>query len=211
MRICAFGDSGVLGHLDPEQLGWAGRLQRLARAGGRLVTVYNLGIRGDSSRQVRSRWRGEAEARLPANDGAALLFSFGVNDATRLDGGGPRVGAGESVANFRAIVREARARAPTFFVGSFPIGEQNQPTRFGAMTMEVRNAWIAEVDAALKHAAAEEEIPYLSLYEALGDDPSWSAMVSETDGVHLSPEAHERVARMVAGWAPWARLIASPG
>jgi lysophospholipase L1-like esterase len=209
MRICAFGDSGVLGHLDPDQLGWAGRLQGLARREGKPVTVYNLGIRGDSSQQVRNRWRAEADARLPSTDSAALLFSFGVNDATRIDGGGPRVGVAQSVENFRAIAREAKARAATFFVGSFPIGEQNQPSRLGAITMEVRNDWIAAVDAQLKRAAVEEGVPYLSLFEALRDDPDWKAAVSEADGVHLSPQAHSRVADMVAAWSPWAELIRS--
>jgi len=209
MRICAFGDSGVLGHLDPEQLGWAGRLQGLAREAGRPVTVYNLGIRGDSSEQVRTRWRREADARLPPTDSAALLFSFGVNDATRLNGGGPRVPDDKSEENFRAIAREAKQRAPAFFVGSFPIGEQKQPSRLGDVVMEVRNDWIGEVDARFTRLAVEEGVPYLSLFGELRDDPAWAKAVAENDGVHLAPQSHARVARIVAAWPPWAALIAS--
>jgi lysophospholipase L1-like esterase len=209
MRICAFGDSGILGHLDPEQLGWAGRLQALARANQRSATVYNLGIRGDSSRQVRARWRQEAEVRLPQNDTSGLIFSFGVNDATVLNGGEPRVSRKESEENFRAIAADAMKLAPTFFVGSFPISEHTQPSNILGVTMEVRNDWIEEVDELFLGLAAQGGVPYLSLFRLLKHDSQWAAAVAETDGVHLPPHAHMRIAETVAAWEPWAELIRS--
>lgn len=209
MRICAFGDSGVLGHLDPEQLGWAGRLQRLESAAGRATTVYNLGVRGDSSREVRRRWRREAEARFVKHDRSALIFSFGVNDATTVRGA-DRVTRQDTVENFRAIAREATQVAPALFIGSFPVGEQSQPAQLLGAQMEVRNAWIEEVDAALKKAAEQENAPYLSLFSQLIDDPLWRAEVATADGVHLAPSGHLRIAELVSQWKPWLALM-SPG
>jgi len=35
---------------------------------------------------VHARWRAEAEARLPAEMPAALVFAFGINDCAQIDG-----------------------------------------------------------------------------------------------------------------------------
>ena len=72
MRLCVFGDSFVNGTGDPERLGWLGR----AGAGARDVTVYNLGMRGDTSADIRGRWRAETgpPPDIGRRDPADLLF-----------------------------------------------------------------------------------------------------------------------------------------
>ena len=60
MRILAFGDSFVAGVGDPAHQGWLGR----ALAGRPEVTVYNLGVRGDTSADILRRWAAE-DARVP--------------------------------------------------------------------------------------------------------------------------------------------------
>ncbi len=65
MRICFIGDSFVNGTGDDEALGWTGRIVATARAEGRDVTHYNLGIRRDTSADIAERWRAEVERRLP--------------------------------------------------------------------------------------------------------------------------------------------------
>ncbi|MGH6975830.1 MAG: GDSL-type esterase/lipase family protein, partial [Stellaceae bacterium] len=79
LRIGFFGDSFVNGFGDPDSLGWVGRVGAAAIARGHDVTIYNAGIRGNTSTDVRDRWRDEAVHRLPAAHPRALVFSFGVN------------------------------------------------------------------------------------------------------------------------------------
>ncbi len=64
IRACAVGDSFVAGAGDPECLGWIGRLMAEARAEGRDITLYNLGIRRDTSADVAVRWQTETARRL---------------------------------------------------------------------------------------------------------------------------------------------------
>jgi len=54
LRICFVGDSLTLGTNDDEYLGWPGRIAKRERAAGHDVTVYNLGVRADTSEMIAS-------------------------------------------------------------------------------------------------------------------------------------------------------------
>ena len=52
---------------------WTGR--------GHDVTVYNLGIRADTSELVAERWQAECRARLKPSFACATVFAIGINDS----------------------------------------------------------------------------------------------------------------------------------
>ncbi|MBT7614475.1 MAG: GDSL family lipase, partial [Rhodospirillaceae bacterium] len=63
-QILFFGDSITVGGNDSLGLSWPGRLARgLVTRGGAYVTGYNLGVNGDTSVQIASRWQAEVLAR----------------------------------------------------------------------------------------------------------------------------------------------------
>jgi lysophospholipase L1-like esterase len=82
MRICFVGDSFVNGTGDPECLGWAGRICAVARREGYDITYYNLGVRRETSADIKSRWQNEVTCRLSQGEYGRIIFSFGVNDTT---------------------------------------------------------------------------------------------------------------------------------
>src|SRR6266508_3726237 len=123
MRICFVGDSFVNGTADPECLGWAGRVCAAARRAGHDVTYYNLGVRRDTSADVRDRWESEVARRLPPEHpeyDSGVVFSFGVNDTTT-EGRGTCVPAERSLDNLRATVTTARRSYPVLVVGPPPV------------------------------------------------------------------------------------------
>lgn len=212
MRLCVIGDSGCLGHLEPHLLGWPGRLQQRENAAGTTLTVYNLGVRGDTSRQVRVRWRSEADARLPASDGRGLVLAFGINDTAVENDAACRVPPAETAANVDAILREANPFCPTLFVGPYPISEHAQPFEvFPGVHFDLRNARIAEIDTLLAEVCAACGTPYLSFYAALAGDTKWTALMAATDGAHPSAAAYDVLAERVRCWPAWRRLIAGEG
>lgn len=87
MRICAIGDSLVADVGDPEHRGWVGR--RATATHDPSLTLYNLGVRRDTTRDVLARWRREIPPRLRTPDPieGRIAVSFGVNDATAVPGG----------------------------------------------------------------------------------------------------------------------------
>ncbi|NKV11316.1 hypothetical protein GS909_09880, partial [Rhodococcus hoagii] len=91
---------------DSEFLGWAGRLA--AGSPATALTAYNLGVRRQTSSDVRGRGRDECAQRLPAGVDRRVVFSFGVNDTT-VEGGAPRVDPHVSVENLAAMLAECAA------------------------------------------------------------------------------------------------------
>lgn len=136
IRLCAVGDSFVAGAGDPACLGWVGRLCARARDQGTDVTLYNLGIRRDTSADIAARWQTETARRLPAEHPARLVFAFGVNDCME-EAGALRLPQAATLKNAALILRHAQARAPTLMVGPPPVADT------------VANARIAALDAAL--------------------------------------------------------------
>ena len=85
-RVLFVGDSLVAGVGDPSGGGWVGRVVAASFASGVPVTAYNLGVRGETSVQVASRWRHETRPRLVPGADTGVVTSFGANDTT-IEGG----------------------------------------------------------------------------------------------------------------------------
>jgi lysophospholipase L1-like esterase len=196
MRICFIGDSFVNGTNDPLCLGWAGRVTAQARQAGAELTLYNLGIRRDTSADIAARWRAEASARLPAGQPGLLVFSFGVNDCCPDDTGAPRLRFHDSLKTARAMLAEAATLWPTVMVGPPPIAD------------DAVNGRIAVLSAALAQLCAELHIPFLPIYEKLLESEAWRHETACGDGAHPAAGGYDALADLVANWPAWRKAIA---
>ena len=194
MRICFIGDSFVNGTGDDACLGWAGRLCRDARAAGREVTYYNLGVRRDTSADIARRWRAEAAPRLPVEHPGALVFSFGVNDCVT-DGGLRRVALVDTLGHARSILSEASVLRSTLMVGPPPVIDA------------AANARIVELSAALAKPCHDSGVPYLPVFEKLARSPVWRDSLAGGDGAHPRANGYELWAGLVSAWEPWRELV----
>jgi lysophospholipase L1-like esterase len=209
LRLCTVGDSFVLGTGDGEFLGWSGRLAQRMRAQGHDVTLHNLGIRADTSRDIARRWRAECTIRLPAIYPSALVFSFGVNDAAEdLTTGVVRVPHDESVAMAHAIVNDAMAWTRTLWVGP-PFPDDTRPPGRASPGPVYRMS--AERVGALNHAyaalAGELGVPYLDLFTPLSTNPRWRQALANGDGAHPTDDGYVLIADLVDAWPAWQALF----
>jgi acyl-CoA thioesterase I len=191
MRICFIGDSFVNGTGDDDCLGWAGRLCVEARQRGRDITLYNLGVRRDTSGDVLARWEQEAAARLPAQYDGRLVFSFGVNDCVSEPTGLPRVSEDSAIANSRAILTRAQARWPTLMIG---------PPRTAHAEMDLR---LKRLSDRFEPLCKELSVPYLPLFEHAGGDALWQREVAQGDGVHPNRGGYSQIYDAILMWQPW--------
>ena len=204
LRICFVGDSITQGTIDPDGLGWPGRLGNRERAAGHDVTVYNLGVRADTAADIAGRWRAEAEARLPDAYPGALVFAFGVNDMAEEPETGLRVPPERSCALAREIVAAARDWKPVLWVGPAPSDMACQPfSPTPGIQYAFDNGRVAALSTAYAALAAELAVPYLDLYPRLADAPRWSAALDAGDGVHPGPDGYAMMAEIIGNWAPW--------
>jgi len=149
------------------------------------VTSYNLGIRGETSMQVASRWRAEATPRMLPDADARIVVSFGTNDTT-LEQGAVRVPATSSLQALARILEEARALgiAP-LVVGPAPIDESEQNRR------------IAGLSASFAKVCDEQSTPFIAVYEPLLESSLWMSEVSAGDGAHPGVAGYQTLARLL--------------
>ncbi|MDB5446429.1 MAG: GDSL-like lipase/acylhydrolase [Phenylobacterium sp.] len=186
MRLLAFGDSFVAGVGDPEHRGWVGR----ALAGRRDVTLYNLGVRRETSADVAARWRREAEPRLIDREPCRIVFSLGTNDGFP-QGGAPRVTPAQSLLNVRALLTEAGGLCPVLLVGPPPVAEPARAARTEGLNEN------------LKLLCARLKAPFIDVFRPLAADGLWTAEAAAFDGAHPGAAGYQRMAELVAAHPAW--------
>jgi lysophospholipase L1-like esterase len=189
-RIAFIGDSFVNGTGDPECLGWVGRVCRAAATRGHAVTVYNLGVRRDTSADIAARWQDETARRLAEGESSGLVFSFGVNDCV-LESDRPRVAPEDTLRHARSLLAGARAVAPCLMIGPPPIDDDGVNRRLDALNPAL---------AALSRSLG---IPFLDVLTPLRDSPVWRAEASRGDGAHPAAGGYDELAGLVDDWAAW--------
>ncbi len=190
LRICFFGDSFVNGTGDPAMLGWVGRVCAAAQAGGAELTAYNLGIRRDTSADVRARWRDDARRRLPPGVDGRLVFSFGANDAV-IEGERPRVDPVVSASNLRSILNQAMDLAPVLVIGPPPLGNS------------IRQASLAALCDSFSAVCQEISVPYLPVLTQLTGSRVWLQEAAQGDGAHPGAGGYRALAELVGAWPAW--------
>ncbi|HMN81583.1 MAG TPA: GDSL-type esterase/lipase family protein [Burkholderiaceae bacterium] len=206
MRLCFVGDSLTSGQGDPCKLGWPGRVAAAFHRRGIDLTVYNLGVRGDTSTDIAARWYAECHARLPAGAPGAVVFAFGVNDASEADGQA-RVPLEQSLANARRLLMQARTLWPCAWIGPAPIDEARQPlTLESGETRWRSNAVIGAYDEAYRRLAAEFGVDYLGLFARLLAADDWVRRCL-VDGLHPDASGYEAMAALIEQWPAFRRLI----
>lgn len=190
VRICFIGDSFVNGTGDTECLGWAGRVCQIANSKGSKITYYNLGVRRDTSVEVRRRWKREAENRLTGPFSGRVIFSFGVNDATIVRGK-QRVSFDDSVKNLRAIITAAKKKYEILVIGPPPVTEKEHNER------------IAQLSASYADAAKKLAVPYLDLFTPLSKSALWMEEIDGHDKHHPDGGGYTLLAALVLEWERW--------
>ncbi|MDP3855952.1 GDSL-type esterase/lipase family protein [Phenylobacterium sp.] len=186
MRLIAFGDSMVAGAGDPDHLGWIGR----TLAGRRAVTIYNLGVRRETSGDIAARWRAEALPRMVDYEPMRMVFSFGVNDC-HLEEGRPRLSQAESLKNAQAILTGGAELCPVLLVGPPPVVDPGVCARLEGL------------NETLKALAARLRVPFIDVLQPLMADGLWQAEALAWDGAHPGAGGYQRMADLISVHPAW--------
>ncbi|HMG30706.1 MAG TPA: GDSL-type esterase/lipase family protein [Jiangellaceae bacterium] len=185
VRVCVFGDSFVAGVGDPKALGWVGRVAaRTPSSTGVALTMYSLGVRGQSTEDVVVRMPLEISPRFARGDEHGVVLAVGVADAFAA------VAVARSAATLEFGLRSTGLRR--LVVGPPPVGPDDLRRR------------IAELDGAYAELCARLDVPYVSTYGPLAEHGPWLDQ-RFADGVHPGQAGYGMLAYVVlhGGWYDW--------
>ncbi len=206
-RVCFLGASTVEGLGDEGGLGWVGRLALLNSAAGHPIMSYNLGVRGQTLKQIAARAVGECSARIQDRDQALIVLGTGANDLARIATGAPRTPRRRVLEDFAKLLDGLFDLAPLLVVGPFPVFEAKMPfiSAVSGMAFDFRNRDIEEAAEGYAEICAGRQTPFLDLYPELSADPDYLGGLEANDGLHTDAKGYQAVARRVQAWGEWQR------
>ncbi|MBE9005894.1 lipase [Fortiea sp. LEGE XX443] len=190
VRICFLGESFVNGTGDKECLGWTGRICVNVNKKGYDITYYNLGVRRETSTELKNRWLREVTYRLPKEYDGRVVFSFGVNDTT-IENGKTRVNIADSLKNIHDILSATKQLYPVLMIGLSPCGDAAQNQR------------IANLDQEFALVCQQLDIPYLNVFPTLIKSNIWIEEARNYDGAHPRAAGYAEFAQIVDNWDAW--------
>lgn len=192
--ICIFGASSTQGFYDIEKGGWADRLKaflyEMTLKGDDYYEVFNLGISGNTSKDLLDRFDDEAKRRDPT----IVVISLGDNDSAF----GVSLSAFEK--NMQKIIGKAKKYTKNILiVGCKKVNEKlTSPVEWDE-SLYYSNEKIKQYDNTLKMLAEKNKISYLRIFDLLSDD-------GLEDGLHPNSRGHEKIFQKVkdhltqSGW-----------
>ncbi|MBM3234112.1 hypothetical protein FJZ19_03385 [Candidatus Pacearchaeota archaeon] len=173
--ICIFGDSITYGACDYEFGGWANRIVLfLNKLDDFDLTAYNLGIPGDTTNSLLTRFNIEAKARNPN----IIIFAVGINDSQD-----STITLTKFKENLVNLIKKAREFTnEILFVGLTPVDESIS----GIKEDNYFNEKIKKYDLEIKKVCNEEKLKYIDI----------SGLISSKeleDGLHPNSKGHEKI------------------
>ncbi|MAI46304.1 MAG: hypothetical protein CBC34_010115 [Hyphomicrobiaceae bacterium TMED74] len=189
MQLCFIGDSFVAGVGDEQALGWVGRVMSTVHSRSVDRSGYNLGVRRDTSGDIRARWEREVNARLKLDVPLKLCFSFGANDCTDDGHGRPHIPIADVISNTESVLIAAVKMTSVMMIGPLPIRDD--------VAADTR---IAELDQELGTVCRALGVPYLTVFDEMSGCQVWTQGAARGDGTHPNAAGYQTLALHVLEW-----------
>ena len=189
--VLCFGDSLVFGRGEQPCLSWVGRLKSYFEPQDFWNCVYNLGIPGDTTKDLLQRFDAETKPRTKSlrQDKYVIIVAIGIND-TRWDGmpedNQPRVKEEEFKKNIKELIKKAKSyNTDLVFIGLTPIDE-NRTLPFEQTSF--KNEKVKRFNEIIKNNCSDEEVLFLDVFDKLNNE-KWPSMLA--DGVHPNSKGYD--------------------
>lgn len=203
--FCIFGASSTWGAWDLEKGGWVNRLrlwidkQNLASKEDEFYwEVYNLGVSGDTTKDVLVRFKNE----LSARKAGLVIISIGDND-TVYDKSPDKSKLTEDqfASNIEEMIAIATAATDkVILLGLKQVTEKKvQPVPWNAKT-NYRNVSIKAYGERLQRIASERGVKYIPMFDLLTDEDL-------ADGLHPNEKGHEKIFKRVREFLEEKKLL----
>ena len=198
--LLILGDSIVNGYWDLKG-GWAERLKKeifkknLEWDKDFYYLVYNLGVSGDTTTKLLSRFEDEVKARS-GEEKFIFIFQIGLNDGQFFyKNKKPQVSLEQFEKNLQTLIEKARKYSTKiFFVGLTPVDETAAKKHKWWPESAYRYELVEKYDQRLKKICEEKKIGYVDLLTEFKKKGNKKLLL---DGVHPNTEGHKLIFKTV--------------
>lgn len=193
-QILVFGDSIVSDELYLGFDCWVTRLRKLVNEKEE-TSVFNLGIVGDTTKDLLKRMGCECEAREPE----IIIIRIGGNDSrfNNKTEDSVETPAKDFEKNIHKIINICRKHAEkTLFVGNIPANESRTMPTIWSDTEYFTNKSIKKYDEIIKSVCKKENILFLELFDKW-NRMDYKKLLDEKDGLHPNSKGHEEIFKAV--------------
>lgn len=190
MRILFFGDSITQGFWDTKG-GWVGRLREhfdaLAMQNLQHNTqpeIFNLGVSGDTTRDLLTRIESETKVRRWENDPLMAVIAIGTNDSSLLD---------KFKVNLEQIVAIIRPLTETVVLVGNPACDETRTTPVFWGDYSYNNQDLERSEQIIATVAKEHGLPYVPVFQKFKQELDAGNDLLQ-DGLHPNAEGHQLIA-----------------
>ncbi len=198
--ICIFGASTTSGFWDLEKGGWVNRLRLYfdSKASDDFyVTIYNLGVDGNNSRDLLKRLQNECNAREPN----IIIISIGSNDSFVNSKGKTNVPLKEFEKNILKLIELSKKFTnEIIFLGLYDLDESKTKPVSWDKNVSYINSNMRKYDEILKECTKKKNIFYIDMHGLLENKDF-------EDGVHPNSTGHEKMFNKIKDYLSEKNLI----
>ncbi|MFA6073566.1 MAG: GDSL-type esterase/lipase family protein [Candidatus Woesearchaeota archaeon] len=183
VRICIWGSSIAKGAGDPFRGGWVERLRNDFDKNMNDVSVYNLGISGNTSDLLVKRFNVEYDARLPS----IVIIGIGLNDSAFFGKRTkPWVNLTKYEKNLYKLYNKAKKKSKVIFVTLTPVDESKTMPIPWREELYYSNDMISKYNEKLKLFCEKNSVSIINLEGLL-------TKKDMMDGLHPNSEGHRKI------------------
>ncbi|MCU7800714.1 MAG: hypothetical protein KZQ70_11335 [gamma proteobacterium symbiont of Lucinoma myriamae] len=192
-KILCFGDSITLGEKDTERGGWADRLKKhyfeqFADSQTQKITLYNLGIAGETTDGLVNRFDIELGARNIKGQKLIVVFAYGANDIV-IHKDKNIVPESYYIRNLKHCIESAKKfKADILLLNLLPIADSIE----GMVNQHGKLRFDHDIQAynfIIKQLSHEMNCEYLDFYTSFVENNKEEYLCS--DGVHPNSKGHK--------------------
>ncbi len=196
MIILVFGDSFAYGAWDKGG-GWVQRLRKYLEKRMEYVLCYNLGVSGDTTRDLLIRFKQEASKRIEKSEKTIIFFSIGMNDSAFLKSKNRnKVSISEFKFNIRKLIDEAmKFSSEIIFLGLTPVNERKTTPVSWNADLFYKNFFIRKYELSIKRVCKARKVNFIGLFNRFYR-MNYTRLLSK-DGLHLNSRGHKIIFQIV--------------
>lgn len=191
INILVFGDSIAYGAWDNEKAGWVNRLRlSLETRGNYYYNIFNLSIPGETTTNIKKRFKSECDYRYNAEVQTIIILSIGINDSYIINGKN-NTSIKEFKNNIEDLINMAKEYTDNIlFIGLTNVDETKVNPLPWDDAISYLNEEIIKYDKELEIICTKHKITDLNIFNLL-------KIKDLSDGLHPNSIGHTKICEKI--------------